>query len=151
MPLVLGLCRFPALNDGMEIDASPSNPLSKPLDEAIQIARLHLMQNEILAQLENFGISSITKRGVPGIPSLPPDVTRVILIITDLPLEDGNGTIMEASLAARQDGIIVTVINAAPDPGPNSPWLSITSSIDNLFEVDPAYSWFIQKGLCFGT
>ena len=130
-------------------------PESKPLDEAIQMARLHLMQNEILAQLESFGLSSNTKRQV--IHNLSPDVIRRILIIADLPLEDPNDAILNASLAVRQDGFIVTVINVAtnPVPGSNSPWLTIASSSDNLYEVgafdSPEYSWFIQKSLCFGT
>ena len=82
----------------------------------------------------------------------PPHVTRMILIISDFPYEDTESAIRAASLAAREVGIIVAVINVAapaPDPAP-SPWLDIVSSIDYLFEVDPAYSWFIQKGLCFG-
>ena len=133
--------RFPSLNDQLEIDVSGT----VTLPDAIVTAVTHFGQQEIIDALGNFDIASFE------IQPPPPNVIRMIIIITDKTFTDPASAIRNAALAAKEVGIIVTVINAGPvSASPLSPWLEVVSSIDNLFEVDPASSWFIHKRLCPG-
>ena len=139
--LLFFLFRFPSLNDQLEIDVSGT----VTLPNAIVTAVTHFGQQEIIDALGNFDVASFE------IQPPPPNVIRMIIIITDKNFTDPVSSIRDASRSAREEGIIVAVINAGPvSASPPSPWLEVVSSIDNLFEVDPATSWFIHKHLCPG-